>query len=165
MSRPKIAIHELREKIEYIPETGEFFALKHGKRIGKYKKFFYEKRGSEYFIKPKEACVISCKRAAYAIMEGRWPKEHTTFKDGDSGNLKWSNILVKQKNCRPMNDNLQIAKRDILEMTEFILQGNKNKSSYMDHLRQLLLLKRNVRMFSGMAIIDIIDYLKDSIPI
>lgn len=112
MAKPRISAQELREKLTYNPETGEFFTKP-------------RKIGSSHLYGSKRnypAVTITINRRKYYAsllawlwMTGEWPSSHIDHRNNDSLDNRWRNL---RESTRSQNmGNQRMSKRNTSGLT------------------------------------------------
>lgn len=103
-----LTYNRAKEVFDYDPDTGEIrwklnigAKAKAGELAGTYDKDGYRLVGLDGKHVPASRLIV-------LLMTGEFPKGYVSYNDGDSTNLRWSNIRLCQRTS-PLRDQLKIS--------------------------------------------------------
>lgn len=155
---------DIIDNFSYDPKTGKFYRKESGDEIT-----LKDSEPKQEMVFYFNGTTIMAKIAAFLIMNGSRPKGKLDFFDGDYHNIIWSNIVevavVREAKDFHPELNFVREKMHILESLSFVIRRNPHKTRYIRHLQYLLQDKKNISKFSLMSVEDILDTIKDTIPL
>lgn len=120
MKLQELSYDEVSEGIAYNPETGEFVwkvdaskNIKKGMVAGTFKNSRHRSTGqikSYLYIRYKDREMVGS-RVAWLLHYGVWPERSVMFVDGDTTNLKISNLKLSDSTTKTVDQNGRVSRK------------------------------------------------------